>query len=373
MSFRFRHHIVDDDLPKGCYGQTAVADLDNDGHLEYILGGRQGTIYRYKYRSPEEWTRHVLGEDSPSAVGACILDVDRDGWVDFVAGGAWYRNSREPGRPFERVSFDAELTHVHDVCAADIDGDGRPEVVIMSDRNTLRWYKIPDDPRAPWRCTDIGRPVHAGVILGDVDGDGDIDVVRSNVWFENLKGDGTEWMEHPLGPTTPPPEDFRPPFAFDATRGAVVDINGDGRNDIVLCDAEIPGGRIWWMENLDGRGRSWRRHEVPNGDPVRRGAYHGLYVGDLDGDGDFDLFACEMEDVLGERAPRYYIWENIDGKGGRWQEHVVFDENLGGHEPVLADFTGNGRLDIVAKPWRPREENALGGKMFVVFLENVSE
>jgi len=38
---------------------------------------------------------------------------------------------------------------------------------------------------------------------------------------------------------------------------------------------------------------------------------------------------------------------------------------------VLAGFTGNRRLDIVAKPRRPREEDALGGKMFVVFLESV--
>jgi hypothetical protein len=39
----------------------------------------------------------------------------------------------------------------------------------------------------------------------------------------------------------------------------------------------------------------------------------------------------------------------------------------------VGDVTGNGLPDILAKPWRPSPKNALGGSMYVVFLENVSE
>ena len=371
---KFKPQIIDTDLPKRrYYAQTALADLDNDGRLEFILGQQYGDIYWYKYQASGQWSRYLLGKKSPSDVGACAFDVDGDGWVDFVAGGAWYQNSRDPHTPFTRHVFDKKLTAVHDLVAADIDGDGRLEVITMSDKNNLRWYKIPTDPTQAWIRHDIGLSVHAGVSVGDIDGDGDIDIVRTNVWFENVKGDGTEWIEHPIGPSSPPPPDFRPPYAFNATCSVVCDMNGDGKNDIVFTDAEIPGGKVWWMENLDGQGKQWQRHEIYTpGEEPRRGAYHSLYVGDLDGDNDLDVFSCEMESVRGEAPPRFYIWENLDGCGKDWKEHVILDVNLGGHATVIGDMTGNGSLDILTKPWRAHSKNALNGKMYIMFLEKIN-
>ncbi len=371
---RFWHHVIDTDLPSGRYAQTALADLDNDGRLEYIVGQQYGDIFWYKMHTPERWTRHLLGTASPSDVGAVALDVDGDGYIDLVTGGAWYRNARDADRPFTRFAFDPDLRGAHDVAAADINGDDALEILTMSDQNSLRWYRIPADPTQPWERHEVGPAVHAGLAVGDIDGDGDLDIVRTNVWFENVRGDGTVWQVRPIGPNTPPPADFQPYFAFDATHCVVCDMNGNGWADIVFVDAEIPGGQVWWMENLDGQGRAWQRHDVYTWDPAReprRGAYHSLYVGDLDGDGDLDIFSCEMEDVGGDAPPRYYIWENVDGKGSVWQEHIILDVNLGGHAAVVGDVTGNGLLDIVAKPWNPRPDNALGGKMHVLFLENI--
>ncbi|MBN2452417.1 MAG: VCBS repeat-containing protein [Lentisphaeria bacterium] len=371
-TFAFEHQYIDTELGGRSFGQTALADLDRDGRPEFITGRSGGDIYWFDRDPTGRWTRHLLGRQSPSDVGGAALDVDGDGWIDFVTGGAWYRNPGPPGDgPFERIVFDAALARVHDVAIGDINGDGRPEVVSMSDKNNLRWYGIPADPRQPWVRHDIGSPVHAGLSLGDVDGDGDLDVVRTDVWFENVRGDGTEWTEHPIGPNTPPPPDFRPPFAFNATKSRVCDMNGDGRNDIVFVDAEIPGGKVWWMENLDGKGTRWLRHDIPNADPARRGAYHTLWVGDLDGDGDLDVFSCEMEGVGGVNPPRWYIWENLDGRGGSWREHVILDAGLGGHEAVVGDIDGDGRLDICSKLWSPRKDNANGGRMHVDFLRNV--
>lgn len=179
--FSFRHHVIDTKLPVTNYAQTALFDLDNDGQLEFVVGQQYGNVYWYKYHEPGRWSRHLLGVNSPSDVGAFALDVDADGWVDLVTGGAWYRNSRDPNVPFTRFAFDPDLTSVHDVVAGDIDGDGRAEVITMSDQNSLRWYEIPDDPTRPWGRQHIGPPVHAGASLGDISGNGALDIVRTDV------------------------------------------------------------------------------------------------------------------------------------------------------------------------------------------------
>ncbi|MBD3239270.1 MAG: hypothetical protein GF331_01695 [Chitinivibrionales bacterium] len=366
----FKHHLIDTGLPADRrYAQVAVADLDNCGTPEYIVGQTRGDIFCYKMDAPDSWRRFTLGVESPSDVGGAALDVDRDGWVDFVAGGAWYRNSRDVTTPFERIVFDPDLCAVHDLFVADIDGDGRRDVVTMSDKNNLRWYRIPDDPAQPWERHDIGPAVHAGVAIGDIDGDGDLDIVRTDVWFENVRGDGTEWVTHPTGPSSEPPDDFRPRFAFNATRCVLRDMTGNGSLDIVLCDAEIPGGKIWWMENVAGDGSRWERHEIALPASPRRGAYHGMVVEDFDNDGDWDVFASEMEDVGGERPPRHYLWENVDGRGREWREHVILDENLGGHDPIAIRPNATTVPGIITKPWHAGPRNALGGGMFVMYLE----
>lgn len=364
---RFRHHFVDRELPGDSWGQTAAADLDRDGRPDFITGRSGGEIRWYRLQLPDRWIWHTLGERSPSEVGGAAVDVDGDGWVDFVTGGAWYRNTGKPrSEPFERIVFDPALTGVHDVVLADLDGDRRPEVLTMADRNNLRWYKIPPAPRQPWVRHDIGPAVHAGIAVGDLDGDADLDVVRSNLWFENADGRATRWIPHENIPFGNPKQ----PFPL-ATRAAVLDMDGDGDADLVMTENEIRAGRIGWLENLDGRGGRWKLHPLPQGDPAARGAYHSLVVADFDQDGDADIFSCEMEGIAGDKPPRWFLWENADGKGGSFVEHVILDARLGGHEVVAADFDGDGDLDLVGKLWRPRRDNANGGRNHVDFLENL--
>jgi len=366
---QFRHHFVDRELPGSAWGQTAVADLDRDGRPDYITGRSRGEIRWYRLEAADRWVRHQLGERSPSEVGGAALDVDGDGWVDFVAGGAWYRNTGQPRtESFERFVFSKNLGSVHDVVVADVNGDRRADVLTMSDKNNLRWFRIPADPHVPWQRHDVGPSVHAGIGAGDLDGDGDLDVARSNLWFENREGQGARWVVHENIPFGNPDE----PFPL-ATSCAVLDVDRDGDNDLVMTENEIKGGRIAWLENADSRGGSWNRHELPPGDAAARGAYHSLVVADFENDGDPDVFTCEMEGIAGDKPPRWFIWENMDGKGEKFVERVILDDNLGGHEAVAADFDGDGDVDLVGKLWRPRKDNANGGRNHVDFLENLLE
>jgi hypothetical protein len=147
-------------------------------------------------------------------------------------------------------------------------------------------------------------------------------------------------------------------------------MNQDGKNDLVMTENEIRAGKIAWLENT-GKGQGWSVHELPAGDDAPRGAYHSLAVADFDRDADLDVFTVEMEAIAGARQPRWFIWENVDGKGARLVERVILDAGLGGHEAVVADVDGDGDLDIASKLWRPRRDNANAGRNHADFLENL--
>ena len=104
--FNFRYHQVASALPidgrgTGDYGLTALVDLDKDGDLDFVLGGRfikPSRLYWFEFQGPDKWVQHLVGTNYESDVGLAALDVDRDGWPDLVCSGVWY------GTPADRVT-----------------------------------------------------------------------------------------------------------------------------------------------------------------------------------------------------------------------------------------------------------------------------
>ncbi len=333
-------------------GQTSLVDVDRDGDLDWVVGmGSGGDIWWFEYRAADDWVRHRIGGRSPTDVGGTAFDIDGDGWIDQVCGGAWYRN---PGGPRSRefIRYDNGAISTHDNVAADIDGDGRPDVVAMSDKQGLFWYAIPDDPTKQWRAHRVGDGVHGGVGprgVGDLDGDGDQDLVRTNMWLENADGKGTRWVEHKT-------LDFgRDGGRFPlTTKSWIIDLDCDGDNDVVMTECDLPEGRVAWFENSDGKGRGFVRHVIAETDQD----LHSLAVADFDLDGDADVFSGGGPLTPGSR--QWCIWENADGRGGRWPQHVILRDKRC-HESVAADVDRDGDIDICSKPWN--------GSLHV-FLEN---
>ena len=370
--FRFQHHFVDPSLPGSSWGQTALVDIDGDGDLDFITGQRAGDIRWYEFdKADKTWKLHLLGRDSPSDVGGLAIDVDQDGRIDFVAGGAWYRQPDDPrAEGWLRHVFDENLTAVHDIISADLTGDGRDEIITMSDKNDVRYYRIPtDDSTQPWPVQRVSSPVHAGLTAGDIDGDGDIDLVRSQIWIENLNH-GKTWREHKFC-GIPWANRKEKAFYYLASRSWITDINRDGRPDIVLTENEIPGGRIaWFQAPTDPRQPNWQPHFLEPSDAEARGPYHSLQLADFDNDGDLDIFAGEME-ALAEPPHRWFIWENANGDGSQFVERVVLDQQLGTHETQAGDVDGDGDIDLVGKLWSPVPDNGNRGRNHVDFLENL--
>jgi hypothetical protein len=376
---KFQHHFVERDLPVtqsgvGDYGLTALADLDRDGDLDFVLGGRAfrpSQLYWYEFQAPDRWARHVVGTNYLSDVGLTTLDVDRDGWIDLVCSGVWYRNPGQPrAQPFQRFPFDEGAAGAHDVLVADIDKDGRLDLVMMGDErtrlNALCWYSIPPNAQQPWARHPIGSPVHGAITpngAADLDGDGDLDVIRADTWFENKDGLGGAWVPHrniPMG--------RKGPYGV-CVRTAVADLDGDGRLEVVIADADITGSKVAVLKNADGKGGSWVKTELPQS--FQYGSLHALAVADFNGDGRPDVVANEQEELLpsGRENPRWVLWENL-GKS-QFAEQIILDAKLGGHELQVGDVDGDGDIDICSKPWGPRSWNGNGGRMHVDFLENL--
>ena len=421
---RFRTWLIDSDFPPGATAQTFLCDFTGDGKLDYMVGGSGGRFI-FTRKDDGTWTRYQFRADrGPTDVGAVALDLTGDGLCDVITGTQWLRNpgfadgdfrwphpqDREKGWQWEAFSIAEGLAGPHDQILADLTGDGRPEMLYYQDgpNGGLRWFQIPEDPTKEWVGRIIAIPTtHTGLApsgAGDIDGDGRVDVAIGYMWFQNLPRPGAagpiQWIGHSL-----PAIHTLPVGRLDGIPGAagyvhgtqtwIVDINRDGRNDIVVADAEHVGGRIVWLENLGSeRGTvRWNRHVIAGGllnkDAAGRwqyygralGGIHGMCVGDFTGDGRPDVATIEQDWDRARRAaphdrPKGFLWENLaTGFDGSvvFAEHMISDVNLGaGHEMVCADLTGDGRMDIVGKPWTAGKNNALGGKTFILFLENMT-
>ncbi|MCS7304355.1 MAG: VCBS repeat-containing protein [Thermoguttaceae bacterium] len=371
--FQFHHRYIAEDLPLASVGLTALVDVDRDGRLDFVLGAAQpapSTLYWFRFVARDRWEKHVVGTNFLSVVGLAALDVDGDGWLDFVCSGVWYRNTGKPRQEqFERIVFDPNAGGAHDIVAADIDGDGRKDIVMMGDErtrlNSLRWYKIPADPRQPWPFYQIGPPVHGAITpngIMDVDSDGDLDVLRADTWFENHDSKGTKWLPHPNIPFG-----RKGPYGV-CVRTAVADLDTDGNQEIIMVDADITDGKAVILRTPD-KGQSWQKQQLPQS--FSYGSMHTLAVADFNGDARPDIFVNEQEDLLPKdrQNPRWVIWENLGG--GRFAERIILDQKLGGHEAVVGDVDGDGDIDICSKEWIPKPYNANQGRMHLDFLENL--
>ena len=117
------------------------------------------------------------------------------------------------------------------------------------------------------------------------------------------------------------------------------DVDGDGDADILGAGSHCDD--ITWWENTDGTGMVWEEHIVD-------GDYDGaisVYSNDLDGDGDLDILGA------GSHCDDITWWENTDGAGTVWIEHTVDGDFDFGVSVFSADVDGDGDADVLGAGW----------------------
>jgi len=337
------HHLTDLFYSEG----VAAADLNRDGHEEVIAGP-------FYYVGPEfRIAREIFPPTTVNPAGSYeegnysntflvhTYDFDGEGWPDIVMimgfgpmpsfGAYLFKNPRGERRHWDNYliipSIAAETTIL-----ADVDGDGRPEL-IMSQDDRIGYAKYdPSDPSKPWKfipVSDKGAWGPHGFGVGDVNADGRMDILQASGWWEQPEpGRSALWAFHPVT--------FGAPEAEWYLRGGadmiVYDVNGDGIPD-VICSLNAHGpGLAWFEQKRDTKGNStWERHLIM-GDPETPMAGRRDWEETDKSVAFTELHALALADFDHDGSPSI-----VTGK--RWWSHgFIYGENQIDNPPVLYRF-----------------------------------
>jgi hypothetical protein len=168
------------------------------------------------------------------------------------------------------------------------------------------------------------------VYAADVDGDNDLDILGAAYdddaisWWENIDGYGFTWIEHIVDST------------FDGAYSAYAAYVNDDEYLDILGAAEKDNSITWW-ENTDGTGTIWIEHVID----TNFNSAVCVYAIDLDDDNDVDVFGAASTDNS------ITWWENTDGTGTIWIEHIITSSFDGARSVYTADVDGDGDLDVL--------------------------
>jgi hypothetical protein len=245
------------------FTRAVVADFDGDGKPDVALVGQQNAIVFRNTSTPGNFSFvgvSVAGGDYYLGDGAYCADLDHDGKPDLIIGGVYIlHNTSVAGNiSFSQQGPLANLSPgfgTSGVAVGDLDNDGLPDIAAVYPGNDL--LSIYHNTSKDGIISFGGRSDYAlagttyHVAIGDLDGDGKPDVIV-NTWdnptvalLRNHSTPGNISFSYDLPMTSH--------YGYDLRAVAIADLNGDGKPDITIANSS-PGSVTVFINSRAGDG-----------------------------------------------------------------------------------------------------------------------
>ena len=323
-----------------------AADVDGDGDADLVsASGNDDTIRWHENLNgiATSWSTVTISSAVDLAQGLYVADVDGDGDLDALSASRaddevwWSENVAGDGSSWTSRTLSTLADRPYSVFAGDVDGDGDVDVLSASaDDDQITWY----ENRTIHRSALFGDQVVMGTIAdqvlsmfpADVDGDGDLDALSASFfddeidWYENENGSGTSWTPRTIVAT-----------ADAAYSMFAADVDGDG--DLDALAAASGESTIEWYENENGSGTSWTTRTIA----TAAQAPVSVFAADVDGDGDVDALSAS---ILDDEIAWY---ENVNpASTDLWPARTIASNADSARSVVAADVDGDGDLDVLS-------------------------
>jgi len=342
-----------------------VGDVDGDGDLDLLAATRDNTVSvrlndgHGSFSAPATNPNPAVGSTPESVV---LGDVDGDGDLDLLTAN---ENSGDlvsvTGTVSVRLndghgSFSAPATnpepavgpHPQSVVLGDVDGDKDLDLLTANENNTVSVrlndghgsFSAPATNPDP-AVNSSGHNSPTSVTVGDVDGDGDLDLLTAN---DYPNGTVSVRLNDGHGSFSAPATNAEPAVGSRPNSVVLGDVDGD--RDLVLLTTNFNDNTVSVRLN---NGHGSFSAPATNPDPAVGNAPISVVVGDVDGDGDLDLLTANYYTRTASAGTTVSVRLN-DGHGS-FSAPAINPEPAVGSNPssvVLGDVDGDGDLDLLA-------------------------